>query len=545
MAASAQRRDGSTAYVVLLTLVAALGGLLFGYDTAVISGAIGFLQEHFRLDPRFETGWATACALLGCALGAGLAGLLSDRFGRKRMLVAAAVLFLVSSVGTAFPPDFFWFVVFRLVAGLAVGAASITSPMYIAEVSPAGIRGRMVSVNQFAIVTGFILVYFVNYFIAVYGSQWADRDRIAATPALAADAQLTAVRSFVADKLRGSEKAGPEAVDAFPAARGGAATDEEIVAFLDKNSATATAADVQLARRGLAPWNVTRGWRWMFASGILPSAVFLLSLLLVPESPRWLVKRRREDEAVEILARVGGSAQAQWELSEIQAAVAQETGSVLQLFMPGMRVALVIGVLLAILQQITGVNVLMYYAPEIFKRLGYETSAALLATVWLGVVDLLFTIVAIWTVDWLGRKPLMILGSAGMGLCLAAMGLAYCGGQAGSWMLAFVLAYKACFAISVGPVTWVILSEIFPTGIRGRAMAIATVCLWVANYVVIQTFPMIRDARWIAEPLSRAAPFWIYAFFCAVSVAFLWRFVPETKGKTLEEIERGWLSGRG
>ena len=181
MATSAQQRDGSTAYIVLLTLVAALGGLLFGYDTAVISGAIGFLQEHFRLDPRFETGWATACALLGCALGAGLAGLLSDRFGRKRMLVLAALLFLISSVGTAFPPDFTWFVIFRMMAGLGVGAASITSPMYIAEVTPARIRGRMVSVNQFAIVTGFILVYFVNYFIAIYGSQWADRDRIAAT----------------------------------------------------------------------------------------------------------------------------------------------------------------------------------------------------------------------------------------------------------------------------------------------------------------------------------------------------------------------------
>jgi MFS transporter, SP family, xylose:H+ symportor len=199
---------------------------------------------------------------------------------------------------------------------------------------------------------------------------------------------------------------------------------------------------------------------------------------------------------------------------------------------------------LAVLQQITGVNVLMYYAPEIFKGLGYETSAALLATVWLGVVDLLFTIIAIWTVDGLGRKPLMIIGSAGMGVCLAAMGLAYCGGQKGAWMLAFILSYKACFAMSVGPVTWVILSEIFPTGIRGRAMALATVCLWVANYVVIQTFPMIRDARWIAEPYNRAAPFWVYAAFCALSVLFLWRLVPETKGKTLEEIERSWLKGK-
>jgi len=280
----------------------------------------------------------------------------------------------------------------------------------------------------------------------------------------------------------------------------------------------------------------------MFGAGVLPSAIFLLSLLLVPESPRWLVKRRREGEAVTILARVGGSAHARWELSEIRAALAQETGSVFQLFLPGMRIALVIGVLLAILQQITGVNVLMYYAPKIFEGLGYEKSAALLATVWLGVVDLVFTIFAIWTVDKLGRKPLMIIGSTGMAICLAAMGLAYCGGQKGAWMLAFILSYKACFAMSVGPVTWVILSEIFPTGIRGRAMAMATVCLWIANYVVIQTFPMIRETRWIVEPYNRAAPFWLYALFCIVSVTFIWRFVPETKGKTLEEIERGWLS---
>ena len=471
-----------------------------------------------------------------------MAGLLSDRFGRKRMLVLSALLFLLSSVGTAFPPDFTWFVIFRMMAGLGVGAASITSPMYIAEVTPARIRGRMVSVNQFAIVTGFILVYFVNYFIAIYGSQWMDRDRIAATAALAGDAQARSLSDFIAGKLKYSEKVGPEEFDGFLVWRGTVPTDKQIIAFLKERSVAATTTDLELARRGLAPWNVMRGWRWMFGAGVLPSAVFLLALLLVPESPRWLVKRRREGEAVTILARVGGSAHAQWELSEIRSALAQETGSISQLFLPGMRIALAIGVLLAILQQITGVNVLMYYAPEIFKKLGYATNSALLATVLLGVVDLLFTIIAIWTVDKLGRKPLMIMGSTGMAICLVAMGLAYCGGQKGAWMLAFILSYKACFAMSVGPVTWVILSEIFPTGIRGRAMAMATVCLWVANYVVIQTFPMIRETTHIVEPYNRAAPFWLYAIFCLVSVIFIWRFVPETKGKTLEEIERSWLA---
>ena len=226
------------------------------------------------------------------------------------MLVLAALLFLISSVGTAFPPDFTWFVIFRMMAGLGVGAASITSPMYIAEVTPARIRGRMVSVNQFAIVTGFILVYFVNYFIAIYGSQWADRDRIATTAALADDAQLKSVRSFIAGKVKFDEKIERGAVDAFQARHGESVTDEEVVAFLKENSAAVTTTEVDLARRGLAPWNVTRGWRWMFGAGVLPSAIFLFALLLVPESPRWLVKRRREGEAVTILARVGGSAHA-------------------------------------------------------------------------------------------------------------------------------------------------------------------------------------------------------------------------------------------
>ena len=209
--------------------------------------------------------------------------------------------------------------------------------------------------------------------------------------------------------------------------------------------------------------------------------------------------------------------------------------------MPGMRIALVIGVLLAVLQQVTGVNVFGYYAPEIFKKLGYETSAALLTTVVLGIVDLVFTIIAIWTVDLLGRKPLMIAGSTGMGLCLVLMGVAFYAGGDPLWMLVFIIAYKACFAISVGPVTWVILSEIFPTGIRGRAMAIATVCLWVANFVVIQTFTMMDESRWLIDRFNHAFPFWLYAVFCVVSVLFLWRFVPETKGKTLEEIEREWM----
>jgi SP family xylose:H+ symportor-like MFS transporter len=460
-----QHRGG--AYVLLLTGVAALGGMLFGYDTAVISGAIGFLSEHFQLDPQLWKGWAAASALAGCALGAAMAGMLSDRFGRRGTLLAAAVLFFISAVGTALPRTFAEFVFYRIVGGLGVGAASMTSPMYIAEISPARIRGRMVSINQFAIIAGMLVVYFVNYFIAQYG---ASMDQIAG------------------------------------AAEG--------------------------------TWNVRLGWRWMFASEALPAGLFFALLFFVPESPRWLVMRGREERAVAVLARVGGDAHAAAEIADIRDALARETGSWAELLQPGMRVVLAVGVVLAILQQVTGINVFLYFAPEIFRKLGTGTNAALLQTVLVGAVNLTFTIVAIWTVDLVGRKPLMLLGAGGMGVCLLAMGMAAYWQRTEVWMLAFVLGYIACFALSVGPVTWVILAEIFPTALRGRAMAVATVCLWIANYLVTQTFTIMDESPTLVERFHHGLPFWVYAAFCAVSVVFVWRWVPETKGKTLEQIQR-------
>ncbi len=451
---------GSIAYLILVCLVAALGGLLFGYDTAVISGAIGFLQKHFDLDPQWWTGLTAACTLLGCALGVSVAGILSDRLGRKKVLVISAILFLISALGTALPRNLTEFIIFRIIGGIGVGAASITSPMYIAEISPARIRGRMVSVNQFAIISGMLVVYFVNYFIV----------------------------------------------------------------------STNTEA-----------WNVDFGWRWMFGSEALPALLLLVLLFLVPESPRWLTKQGRCDEALAILSRVGGSQQAKDELAAIEDAIAQESESTAQLFQPGMRIVLVIGVGLAILQQVTGINVFLYYAPEIFKTMGAETDVALLQTVLVGAVNLTFTIIAIWTVDRLGRKPLMIVGAAGMGISLLAMGLAAFYQKTEAWLLIFILGYIACFALSVGPVTWVILSEIFPTRIRGRAMAIAVVCLWLANYLVTQTFTVMDRAQWLIDKFHHGFPFWVYAAFCVVEVLFIWRFLPETKGKTLEEIEKHWM----
>jgi len=279
----------------------------------------------------------------------------------------------------------------------------------------------------------------------------------------------------------------------------------------------------------------------MFGSESLPALLLLILLFFVPESPRWLTKQNRSDEALEILTRVDGKAYADAELIEIKDALAHESGSLRQLLQPGMQIVLVIGIVLAVLQQVTGINVFLYFGTEIFKKMGSETNAALLQTVIVGAVNLSFTVVAIWTVDRLGRRPLMMIGSAGMGLSLLSMGLAAYFESTGLWILLFILGYIACFALSVGPVTWVILSEIFPTRIRGRAMAIATVCLWVANYVISQTFPMMEENQWLLDKFHHAFPFWLYGVFCAVLLIFVLRFVPETKGKTLEEIEKHWM----
>jgi len=457
-------RTGSAAYLVLTCLVAALGGLLFGYDTAVISGAIGPMTEHFRLSPE-EVGWATGCALVGCAAGVALAGVVSDRFGRRNTLILSALFFFVSAVGTAIPRTFTAFIVFRILGGLGVGAASMTSPLYIAELAPARHRGRLVSLNQLAIVFGMLVVFFVNYAIA---------------------------------------------------------------------------------RQGDAAWNRETGWRWMFGSESLPALGFLLLLFAVPESPRWLAKQGRAGEAGAILARVGGADHAAREMEEIRAALAQETGSLAHLFQGRLRVVLAIGVVLAVLQQVTGINVFLYYAPEILKTIAGETTdVALLQTILVGAANMAFTLVAIGSVDRLGRKPLMMAGAAGMGVALFAIGAAAWLGWISGWLLICILGYIACFALSVGPVTWVILSEIFPTKIRGRAMAIATVCLWLANYVVSQTFPMMDNCKWLVATFRHGFPFWVYGAFCFVLVVFVWKIVPETKGRSLEEIERTWLGSGG
>jgi SP family arabinose:H+ symporter-like MFS transporter len=453
-----QRPGGSMGYVWLLASVAALGGLLFGYDTAVISGAIDFLVTRFDLNDVWK-GWAVSNVLVGCMIGAACAGPLSDRFGRKRVLLLAAVLFAVSAVGSAIPRTFSELVLARFVGGLGVGTASMLSPLYIAEVAPAHLRGRLVSLNQITIISGMLVVAIVNWLVA--------------------------------------ESAPAES------------------------------------------WNATTGWRWMFGSETLPAVLFFLCLLVVPESPRWLTKQGRRHEAMAVLTRVGGTERAQRQMAEIEDAIAHEGGSLRDLFQPGIRVALLIAVVLAVLQQVTGINAVMYYAPGIFKSAGAEVTStqALLQYVAVQVVNVLFTLVAIRVVDRGGRRPLLLVTSAAMGLSLVILGGAFQLHLAPVWVFVFTLAYVASFGVAMGPVVWVVLAEIFPTRTRGRAMAVATVALWIACFGVSQTVPMMF------KHLGEATTFWTYAVMCAVSFVFVFCYVPETKGKTLEEIERTWLRG--
>jgi len=444
-------------YLARICGVAALGGLLFGYDTAVINGAIGFLQKYFELSATM-TGWVTSSALAGCAVGVLFTGAICDRYGRKSALVAAGALFLISAIGTALPRTVEQLVLFRILAGTGVGIASMAAPLYIAEVAPARMRGRLVSINQLAIISGMLLIFFVNYLIA---------------------------------------------------------------------------------SRGDASWQIASSWRWMFASGILPALLFLILLTSTPESPRWLVHRGRVEQATTILRTIGGEEFARGELAEIRAATDSERAGARP---AGRRLTgiVALGILLAVLQQVTGINVFLYFGTEIFRKLGSAVDTALLETIAVGTVNLLFTIVAIATVDRVGRKPLMIAGAGGMGLCLAGMGASAQAGVAAWWMLVLVLGYIACFAVSVGPVTWVLLTEIFPAAVRGRALAFATLALWSANFVVSQTFPMLDANPWLLARFHHAFPFYLYSAMCLVLVATVWGFVPETKGRSLEEIEAGW-----
>lgn len=452
--------SGNNFYLWTISLVAALGGLLFGYDWVVIGGAKPFYEKYFHLTDASLQGWAMSCALIGCLLGAVLSGSLSDRYGRKRLLILSALLFGVSSVGTAMANVFHTFVTWRIIGGMAIGLASNLSPMYIAEISPAAVRGKLVSLNQLTIVIGILLAQLVNWLIA----------------------------------------------QPVPAG--------------------ASAQDILLS------WNGQVGWRWMFGVTVVPSLLFFIGMLGVPESPRWLARNGRHEEAGRILARLNGEAHARQALAEIESTLA--TGEKVRfrdLLDPKLAGVLFLGVSLAVFQQWCGINVIFSYAEEVFSAAGYHVSDILLNIVITGAVNLAFTFVAIALVDRAGRRKLMLFGSAALALIYTVLGFGFQRHSQGIHTLLLVVMAIACYAMSLAPVTWVVISEIFPNRIRGAAMSVAVTSLWIASFILTYTFPLLNQG------LGPAGTFWIYAGICFLGFLFiLWR-LPETKGQTLEEIE--------
>jgi sugar porter (SP) family MFS transporter len=469
-AATAEDRPNSHHPISLwLTAISgALGGLLFGYDWVVIGGAKPFYELYFHLNsPRLQ-GWAMSCALIGCLAGAVTAGALSDRFGRKRLLRLAAVVFAISSLGTGMASHFTAFVVWRMLGGCAIGLASGISPMYIAEISPAHVRGRLVSLNQMAIVVGILTAQVVNWLIA------------------------------------------------RPVAPG------------------ITPAEI------LASWNGQSGWRWMFGVTAFPAAVFLISTFFIPESPRWLASKGREREALAVLEKLSGSEYARHVLEEFRAAASLESRASIwrEFSAPGVARALVLGISLAILQQWCGINVVFNYAQEIFAAAGYQISGILFDIVITGAVNVLFTVVALATIDRLGRRFLLLIGVSGLASIYIVLGALYRIHVHGWPMLALVLAAIACYSMSLAPATWVVIAEIFPNRIRGGAVSIAVTFLWIACFVLTYTFPLLNAA------LSTAGVFWTYAAICLAGLVYLFLRLPETRNRSLEEIEIGLFAGK-
>lgn len=473
-------------YVVLLTLIATLGGLLFGYDTAVINGAVGSLKAYF-VDPRFSDlanpaqanaansllGFVVSSALIGCIIGGLIGGWVSTNIGRKRGLIIAAVLFLISALGASAPefpfaaighggPGYMsHFVFYRILGGIGVGLASMLSPMYIAEIAPPKVRGNLVAWNQFAIIFGMLVIYFVNYGISRVGS---------------GDAWLNAI-----------------------------------------------------------------GWRYMFLSGSIPAGLFLLLLFFVPETPRYLMLKGDESGARAVLAKLVTKEESEKELSEIRASLSEHHSG--KLFSFGVLV-IFIGLMLSVFQQFVGINVVLYYATDIFQGMGMTTNASLLQTIIVGAVNLTFTVVAILTVDRFGRRPLQIVGALIMAVSMVALGMAFWIGGQGMLALVSMLVYTAGFAVSWGPVTWVLLSEIFPNQIRGKAMALAVAAQWIANYLVSWTFPILDKNPYLVGHFHHGFAYWIYGVMGIIAALFMWKMVPETKGRTLEQMEALWREHR-
>jgi len=458
-----------SSYVWGIAIVAALGGLLFGYDWVVIGGARQFYEIYFYLTSAALVGWANSCALVGCLLGSLAAGTLADRYGRRRMLLMAAILFAVSSVFTGWAHSFTAFIIWRIIGGTAIGLSSNVSPLYIAEISPAAIRGRLVSLNQFAIVVGILLAQVVNWRLA------------------------------------------------RPVSSG-------LSAMMLQHS-----------------WNVQYGWRWMFTAVALPAVIFTIASLFIPESPRWLLSRGRKLESKEVLDRIGGDAYARAEIASIEANVlienTSEQSSWGDLLRPAVRRIVLIGMALAVLQQWTGINILFNYAAEVYRSAGYGTNDIFLNIVITGAINLIFTIFAMLLVDRVGRRWMMLFGCIGIGASHLLCALAYRAGWRGSVILVLTLSAIACYAMTLAPVTWVLIAEIFPNRVRSHGISAAVSSLWIASFLLTYSFPIL------VRSIGTAGIFFGYGVICLLGCVLVAVFVPETKGRTLEQIESGVLAG--
>lgn len=450
-----QRRGGVLWRVICVT---ALGGFLFGYDTAVINGANQYLTTHFELNSRQE-GFAAASAILGCIPGAMFAGFLSDRWGRRRVLFGCALLYAASGLCSAIPRTFWQFLGARFLSGLGIGASSMICPVYIAELAPAKRRGRLGSLFQMGIVIGIFMTLLLNS---------------------------------------------------------------------------------QIQQLGDSTWNTHTGWRWMLAAEVVPAVVLVFVLVGTPESPRWLFERGRVAETRDVLADVGGEEHAAQEMEAMQRATSQQQSSFWELLSPALRRPLVVAVVLMAVSQLSGINAVMYYSTKIFTTAGVGVSNAFMASVVIGLVNVIFTFVAIAVVDGAGRRPLLLVGLSLQVIALGATGWMFHSNQGGMPLLLSILVFIAAFAMALGPVPWILCSEIFPTRIRGRAMSVATFVIWTTCYVVAQTFPMLNDSPSIGPAMTFA----VYGAFSFIGLIFVLVYVPETKGKTLEEIEAEWETSR-
>ncbi len=451
-------------FLIAISLVSAMGGLLFGYDWVVIGGAKPFYEPYFGItDNAALQGWAMSCALIGCLVGAVLSGWLSDRFGRKKLLILSAALFIAASLGTGAAGSFGSFILFRMLGGIGIGLASNLSPMYIAEITPGNVRGGFVSINQLTIVIGILAAQLINWRIAQ------------------------------------------------PVPEG------------------ATTAEI------LASWNGQLGWRWMFYACTVPASLFFIMMWFVPESPRWLSKSsKNRTKVLRILSKIGGSEFATSEMDSIAESLKIKTDSTSLDFLkkPGMSKLLILGIVLAVFQQWCGINVIFNYAQEIFANAGYSVSDILFNIVITGSVNMIFTFIGMFAVDKFGRKSLMLIGSGGLAGIYAVIGGMYFLHLQGLPLLIMVVTAIACYAMSLAPVTWVVLSEIFPNRIRGIAMSVATFSLWSACFVLTYTFPLLNKL------LKASGTFWLYGLICILGFFFILKRLPETKGKSLEEIEQ-------